>query len=125
MKTYYVRINPPEGGKLGVREVIGDAQPMDGEELKTEAELRTLESELALEVPQSVTDLQLRKALSAVGLRGAVEAAIAAGDQNLKDDWERRLVFHRDHPLLREKAIALGMTEPQVDDLFRLAESFP
>lgn len=75
-------------------------------------------------VPDVVTPRQIRWALNAAGLRGTVEGAIAAADQNTKDAWEFSNEVRRDNPLLNSLAAALGMTSEQLDDLFRLAASF-
>lgn len=75
-------------------------------------------------VPQSVTPWQMRRALNQLGLRSMVEAAVAAGDQDARDGWEFALEIRRDNPLLASMAQALGMTDVQLDDLFRLAAAF-
>lgn len=75
-------------------------------------------------VPQSVTPWQMRRALNQLGLRAMVEAAVAAGDQDARDGWEFALEIRRDNPLLAGMGAALGMTDAQLDDLFRLAASF-
>jgi hypothetical protein len=75
-------------------------------------------------VPQSVTPWQMRRALNQLGLRATVESAVAAGDQDARDGWEFALEIRRDNPLLAGMAAALGMTDAQLDDLFRLAASF-
>jgi hypothetical protein len=74
------------------------------------------------EVPASVTPLQMRKALRAVGLKPAVDAFVAAlGDEEAVEEWEYALAIERGNPMLNNAAAQLGMTEAQVDDLFRLA----
>lgn len=70
------------------------------------------------QVPPSVTPIQIRKALSAAGLRAAFEAAVANGSQDLKDDWEFSLAFHRTNPLINQMATGLGLSADQVDALF-------
>jgi len=75
-------------------------------------------------VPQSVSPWQMRRALNQLGLRAMVEAAVAAGDQDARDGWDYALEIRRDNPLLAGMASALGMTNAQLDDLFRLAASF-
>ena len=74
-------------------------------------------------VPEPILDLdavQIRKALSAYGLRGAVEDAVSQGTQSLKDEWEFSTTFKRNHPSIEEMRVALGVTQEQLDDLFRL-----
>ncbi|MGQ0622673.1 MAG: hypothetical protein ACT4QA_22665 [Panacagrimonas sp.] len=65
-----------------------------------------------------VDDLQIRRALTAVGLRDAVEAAVAAGSQDLRDYWDRRLQFHVDHPLVVAMAAAIGVPRHDLEALF-------
>lgn len=75
-------------------------------------------------VPNSVTPLQMRKALRAVGLKTAVEAYInAMADEEALEEWEYALAVERNNPMLNAAALQLGMTGKQVDDLFLLAAS--
>jgi hypothetical protein len=72
-------------------------------------------------VPAEVSPLQMRRALNAAGLRPAVEAAVAAADQEVQDAWDYATTIRRDHPLLASMATQLGLTEAQIDALFRAA----
>ncbi len=72
-------------------------------------------------VPEAVTPRQIRKALNASGLRATVEAAVAAAPQDVRDEWEYALEIRRDYPLMTAMAAQLGMTDAQIDDLFRAA----
>lgn len=74
-------------------------------------------------VPDSVSPRQIRQALNHSGLRSAVEDAVSAGDQDLKDWWEFATAFERSHPLVIGMAQDVGVSEAQLDDLFRLAAS--
>jgi hypothetical protein len=74
-------------------------------------------------VPDSVTPRQIRQALNRIGLRQAVEAAVAAGDQDVKDWWEFATEFQRSHPMVIAMGQGLGKTEEEIDDLWRLAGS--
>jgi hypothetical protein len=95
-------------------------------ELTTEEALPILAS-LALSapsqppVPESVTPRQIRLALTCVGLRATVEAAIAQAPQDVRDDWEYALEMRRDWPALNALAQQLGITPEQIEDLFTLA----
>jgi hypothetical protein len=60
-------------------------------------------------------------ALTRAGLRAAVEAAVAAGDQDIKDWYEYSTLFHRENPLVDEMATAIGQTPAQIDALWELA----
>jgi hypothetical protein len=66
----------------------------------------------------------MRRALNQLGLRAMVEAAVADGDQDVKDGWEFALEIRRDNPLLAAMAGSLSMEESDLDNLFRLAASF-
>lgn len=67
-----------------------------------------------------ISPRQIRMALSREGLRAAVEAAVAAGDQDTKDWWEYSTVFERNHQKVAEMAAALKVTDGQVDALWAL-----
>lgn len=71
--------------------------------------------------PAPVSDLQIRLALTQMGLRAAVETAVAAGSQDLKDWWDRSTVLHRDNPLVAEMITAIGAIPAQADALWGLA----
>ncbi len=70
---------------------------------------------------QEVSRRQIRQALTRAELRDMVEAAVAAGDQDLKDWWEAAGVFERNHPMVIAMGDALGQTDAQLDALFALA----
>lgn len=72
-------------------------------------------------VPPSVTRRQFKQGLSRIGLRAAVEAAIAAADQDTKDWYADSLNFERSNPVMNGMAVALGKTPEDIDNLFRLA----
>lgn len=66
---------------------------------------------------------QLRQALTRVGLRTAVEAAVASGEQDLKDWWEFATEFERGNEHVIAMAAALEVSDKDLDDLFKLAAS--
>ena len=68
-----------------------------------------------------VTPRQIRMALTRAGLRAQVEAAVAAGDQDLKDWYEFSTTFQRAQPLVAQMGTALGQTSAQLDALWQLA----
>ncbi len=77
------------------------------------------------DVPQptivpSLSPRQFRQALTALGLRAAVEAAIAAADQDTKDWYEYATSFEWNHSVLIAMATALGKTDADIDALFAL-----
>jgi hypothetical protein len=76
-------------------------------------------------VPPQVTMRQARLALHSAGLLAGVDAAIASLEEPAKTataiEWEYAQTVDRASGLVPQMAVALGMTEAQVDDLFRLA----
>jgi len=71
-----------------------------------------------------LTPRQIRMALSRVGLRDEVEAAIAASnDRDLKDWWEFSLTFERNHPEVIAMGDALGQSYLQLNALWTLGAS--
>lgn len=69
-----------------------------------------------------VTRRQAKQALLQVGLLDDVDAAIAAsGDRAAQIDWADATEFRRDWPTLIALQPALGLTDQQIDDLFREA----
>lgn len=75
----------------------------------------------AASIPKSVSPRQIRQALTRAGLREAVEAGVAAGDQDTKDWWEFTTEFVRDHPEVVAMGVALGKTDLEVDAIFKVA----
>lgn len=70
--------------------------------------------------PQSISPRQFRQALTAIGLRASVEAAVASADQDTKDWYEYATSFERGNPVLIAMATALGKTDADIDALFAL-----
>jgi len=78
-----------------------------------------------LPVPSVVTMRQARLALLQAGLLAQVNTAVAnmpgaAGDA-ARIEWTFSSTVERNHPLVQSVTGALGLTESQLDDLFRLA----
>lgn len=86
---------------------------------KSDEQIRA--AELAKLTPLSPR--QIRQALTRAGLRAQVEAAVASGDQDMKDWWEFTTSFERTHPMVVQAGQALGQTEQQMDDLWKLGAS--
>lgn len=72
-------------------------------------------------VPASVSAFQARAALFAAGLLDDVEAAVAAADRLTRIAWESAQAFERGSPTIATLAAALGLSDEQLDDLFRAA----
>lgn len=81
------------------------------------------EASLIPPVPQQVTPRQIRQALTRAGLRDAVEYAVSQSSQDVKDWWEHSTVFERQNPQVIGMAAALGVSDSQVDDLWRLGDT--
>ena len=81
------------------------------------------EASLIPPVPQQVTPRQIRQALTRAGLRDAVEYAVSQSSQDVKDWWEYATAFERHNPQVVAMVATLGVSDSQVDDLWRLADS--
>jgi hypothetical protein len=77
------------------------------------------------QVPQSVTMRQARLALLGAGLLASVNEAIAVmpgvNGEAARIEWEYAQVVERNAGLVPAMAVALGMTEAQIDGLFLVA----
>lgn len=71
--------------------------------------------------PHSITMRQARLVLLEAGLYDAVNQAVSGGQmgQAAQIEWEYAATVERDNPLFSHLAGALGLTDDQVDDLFR------
>jgi hypothetical protein len=78
-----------------------------------------------LSVPQEVTAANFVRALDQAGLLDQVNAAVDGAGGLTKALWNHASFFRRDDPMLMNMAAAVGQTAPQLDDLFRLAATFP
>ena len=74
-------------------------------------------------IPQQVTMRQARLALLGAGLLDTVETAIVAAGPAAKIEWDYATEVQRASGLVPAMAIALGMTEAQIDALFVTAAS--
>lgn len=71
----------------------------------------------------SIDNLQIRLALSDLGLREAVEAAVAASSQEIKDWWAESLRFLKSDPMVQAMAAKLKVTTEQLEALWQLGET--
>jgi hypothetical protein len=79
--------------------------------------------EFAAPLPDPIADIsprQMRMALTRAGLREAVEGAVAAGSQDIKDWYEFSTTFERNNEQVVELGAALGVTKEQLDGLWAL-----
>lgn len=68
----------------------------------------------------SLSPAQVRLVLNQFGLLTQVETAIAAGSRELQIEWEFRVEFKRDNVLLNSMATGLGLTDVQLDNMFKV-----
>lgn len=73
--------------------------------------------------PIVVSPRQIRQALTRANLRTQVEAAVVAGDQDIKDWWEFAIQIEEDHPMVLAMAAGLGVDETALHNLFVMAQS--
>lgn len=75
-------------------------------------------------LPITGTKYKFRLALNKLGLRAAVETAVAAStNQDIKDAWVYADEFRSDDPLVLQLGLALGKTEAEIRAVFELANS--
>lgn len=74
-------------------------------------------------VPVAVSPLQWRKALRVLGLKPAIDAFIAAADEEVREAYEYAGEYRRDDPTLTTVAELLGKSSADLDDLFRHASA--
>lgn len=91
---------------------------------QAEADAINAADQPAAQIPASVTPLQARRALLAAGKLAAVEAAVSAADQATQLAWQYAASFERASPFVASLATAVGLTDAQIDDLFRSAATF-
>jgi hypothetical protein len=62
-------------------------------------------------------------ALSDAGLLTQAQALVDAGDEKTKTAWEYALEWRRVSPMIAQLGAALNLTDVQIDDLFKEAQS--
>jgi hypothetical protein len=56
-------------------------------------------------------------------LLDAVETAVAAAGGRVQEAWAAASEWSRDSDFLKSLAASLGITQPQIDDMFRVADA--
>lgn len=84
------------------------------------------EAAAAVSIPSSVSMRQARLALLGAGLLAAVDAALAAIDDEVQRqaaqiEWEYAATVERGSPLIAQLGPALGLNDEQLDALFAQA----
>ena len=74
-------------------------------------------------IPLSVTRFQARAALQLAGLLDDAEAAIAQAHPLSRIAWEHANVYRRDSPTVISIGQQLGLSEAEMDELFKTAAS--
>lgn len=114
----------PEGTQILIADDGTRRELKEGEDQETvAAAFRAEHPDKPAPVPESVTPLQMRKALRHLGLKSTVDAYVATLDEEAAEEWEHALAIERGNATLQAAAVGLGMTDEQADDLFRLAAS--
>lgn len=94
--------NPPKGC-IAVKHPEGENQP---EPVQTTT------------VPQTVSAMQAKVALSRAGVLAAAEAWVAGQGSEAQLIWNTATIFSRNSELIENAAAALGLSSEQVDALF-------
>ena len=68
-----------------------------------------------------VSRLQAKIAMMQAGVLAAVEAAVAAADPAVQMAWADAIEFRRFSPTILALSAQIGLTDTQLDDLFRAA----
>ena len=68
-----------------------------------------------------VSRLQAKIAMMQAGVLAAVEAAVAAADPAVQMAWADAIEFRRFSPTILALSAHIGLTDTQLDDLFRAA----
>jgi len=114
----------PEGTQVLIADDGARRELKEGENQETvAAAFRAEHPDEPPPVPQSVTPLQMRKALRQLGLKATVDAYVATLDEESAEEWEYALAIERTNPQIGKAVTAMGWTTEQTDDLFRLAAS--
>jgi hypothetical protein len=71
--------------------------------------------------PEAVTPVQFRRALRQSGLYDVVAAYVATQDDDTQDAWEYAISISRTDNMVVKITEALGQSNEQIDNLFRLA----
>ena len=139
-KQYYLVESPAKVNPI-LWDGVSDYNPPEGWILMTQEEfnewrLQNPEPPQVISVPQSVGSGQIRAALIVSGVANsddALSATIEAALDQISDPaqkqiaitlWRNASEFRRDNQFITMAQIMLGMTNEQIDDLFRLAATF-
>jgi hypothetical protein len=102
--------------KWAVRDMFTDTE----EKTKAEQEAEYLAAKAKALVPASITPRQARLKLLEVGLLDELEAVITT-NRAWQIEWEYATEVKRDSPLIDAVATQAGLTEEQIDQMFKEA----
>lgn len=91
---------------------------------ETPEELAAIEAERAaslLVIPDVVSARQMKLTLLGADLLDDIETFVSSQERGVQISWEYATEFHRGDPLLAGMAKAFGLTDEQVDEIFRTA----
>jgi len=99
---------------------------LEDEVVETETVRNKTPEEIAAEQEEwrrstSVTPLQIRRALRQIGLLDEVQNFIENSSAEVREAWEYAIQIDRNNELIIGAANAIGVSEQEVDNLFRLA----
>lgn len=103
--------------------VIGDIVPTLAQVKAQIPVYQDMVSNPVVPVPSIVSMRQARLALLQTGLLSTVSAAIAAGGDADKIEWEYAADVDRNSPLVQSMKAGLNLTDADLDNLFTLASS--
>jgi hypothetical protein len=126
----YTRTVEATGEPLCWFDTGGDAETLTDEEIRARFDIGEGETYVRGRIdlnPEAVDMAQARLALLRAGVTAdMVEAQIALMPSPQKEaaviEWEYRTRIRRDSPLVATIGPALGLTEEQIDSLFRIAQ---
>jgi len=125
--TIDVEINHPDYGWIPFTASPDDTEPHGRqifEDLKAEA-AEYVEPEppepQPEPVPQTISRFQARAALHQAGYLAQMQTAIESADPIVKMAWEDATEFRRNSPTVLAFAETLGLTDEQLDEMFRTA----
>lgn len=120
------RISPPIYDPATQHLTEGQPEQKDNTWVQTWIITDKTPEEIASEINQwrsstSVTPLQIRRALRTVGLLDDITSFVEAAPVEVREAWEYAIQIDRTNEMIVNAALTLGMSEEEVDDLFRLA----
>ena len=128
--SYAIKIGTTEANWIDAMPTPEGCVRFDGdlvESMVWDEAIQNIRPALEGEIPAlalSVTPWQIRKALNAVGLRDAVESAVATStDITVKDGWEFATEFREDDVFVISLGAAMGKTSAEMHGVFLLAKS--